>query len=123
MVAIAILLSLFPREILYCFTNDINVIKISISIINIVAIYQLFDGIQAISGGILRGFKMTKTASCCVISSYWLIGAPVAYFFVQKLNYSLKGYWIALAISLIAMGALEAAIAKWKYKKIKQQNP
>ena len=118
MCLIALTLAVFPEQILKIFTNEHRVIEIALPIISIVAVYQIFDGFQSIMGAILRGFKMTKASSFCVLTGYWLIGAPVAYFCVHNYNMELRGYWIALAVSLCTMGFFAGAIAKWKYKNI-----
>ncbi len=120
MAVAGIILALFPKEIISIFTNNEEVLKIAMPLVIIAAMYQIFDGFQVVAGGILRGFKMTKIVSTCVLTGYWLVGAPLAYILVNKYNCSLKGYWIALAVSLFSMGIGQAVIAKWKYNKIKK---
>ena len=87
-------------------------------IISILAAYQIFDGIQSITGGILKGFKKTEIVSLTVLASYWFIGAPIAYILVVHYNISLRGYWLALAVSLFMIGFIQALIAKKCYKKL-----
>lgn len=115
----AVILALFPRQLVGIFTKDTAVMDIAMPIVLIAAMYQIFDGFQVVMGGVLKGFKMTKVVSLCVFSGYWLVGLPVAYFLVFKYGMSLKGYWIALAVSLCAIGVFDAVIAKYKFKKIK----
>lgn len=119
MVLISIILLLFPRQIIALFTDDVEVYKIVFPIISVVAAYQIFDGLQVVMGGVLKGFKMTKVVSGSVLAGYWLIGMPVAFTLVGKMNLSLQGYWIALAVSLCFMGIIQALIAKYKYTQIK----
>ena len=71
-------------------------------------------------GGTLKGFKMTKFVSGAVLSGYWLVGMPVAFFLVGKMGLSLRGYWIALAVSLCVMGVVQAVMAKYKFNQIKE---
>ena len=115
MVFTSIILTIFPKQIISLFTTDFQVITLILPIISVVAAYQIFDGIQAITSGILKGFKKTKTVSLTVLASYWFVGAPVAAVLVYKYNFSLRGFWIALAISLCIMGLAQAAIARKKY--------
>ena len=117
----SIILALYPKQLIGLFTDNSEVLKIAMPIIMIAALYQVFDGFQVVAGGVLRGFKMTKVVSTCVLMGYWGFGFPVAYFLVYKYGYSLKGYWIALAISLFVMGIAQAAIAKYKFKKVKEE--
>ena len=120
MIVISIVLAVFPSQIIGLFTNDDEVLKIAIPIISIVAMYQIFDGFQVVMGGVLKGFKLTKFVSWAVFSGYWFVGMPVAILLVYKLDWSLRGYWMALAISLCVMGFVQAAMAKHKFKKIKE---
>ncbi len=114
----SVTLSSFPKQILNLFTDNQEVLQIALPIVLIVGMFQVLDGFQVIAGGILKGFKMTRLVSLCVLTGYWLVGVPCAYLLVFKLNYSLKGYWIALAVSLLFMGIIQASCAKYKYNKI-----
>ncbi len=118
MICTSAILAIFPEQIIGLFTTDNEVIRLSLPIISVAAVYQIFDGFQAVTGGILKGFKLTKAVSISVIASYWAIGAPVAIFLVNKCNFSLKGYWIALAVSLCIMGMVQAVIAKRKFRTL-----
>lgn len=115
----SVILALFPRQLVGIFTKDTSVLNIAMPIVIIAAMYQVFDGFQVVMGGVLKGFKMTKAASLCVFWGYWIVGMPVAYILVNKYGMSLKGYWIALAVSLCFIGIFAAFIAKQKFKKIK----
>ena len=63
---------------------------------------------------------MTKIVSFSVLFGYWFVGMPVAYILVFKENFSLKGYWIALAVSLLFMGLVQAITAKYKFNRIRK---
>lgn len=120
MVFAALVLAIFPREIISLFTDNEEVLKIALPIVSVVAMYQVFDGFQVIMGSILKGFKMTKFVSNAVMIGYWFVGAPVAYVLVVKYGLSLRGYWIALAVALCVMGFVQCAMAKYKLKKINE---
>lgn len=120
MILISVILVIFPSAIIKLFTDDLNVLKIAVPIMSVVAAYQIFDGLQIVMGGTLKGFKMTKFVSGAVLAGYWLVGAPVAIICVGIYSMSLKGYWVALAISLCVMGLVQTLMAKYKYKQIKE---
>ena len=115
-----IILALFPKQIISLFTDNKDVYSIALPIISIAAMYQVFDGFQVVTGGILKGFKMTKFVSNSILIGYWLVGMPVAVVLVGKYHLSLRGYWIALAVSLCVIGFVQAAIARYKFKKLKE---
>ncbi len=115
-----IILALFPKQIISLFTDNKDVYSIALPIISIAAMYQVFDGFQVVTGGILKGFKMTKFVSNSILIGYWLVGMPVAVVLAGKYHLSLRGYWIALAVSLCVIGFVQAAIARYKFKKLKE---
>ena len=115
----AIILAIFPVQLIKLFTDNIEVIKISIPIVSIVAAYQIFDGLQVVLSGILKGFKRTKIVSVSVICGYWVIGAPIAYLLVEKFALSLRGYWIALALSLFSIGFIQSVFIKKEFSSFK----
>lgn len=121
MVLISLGLFIYPSGIIAIFTTDSRVMQIAVPLISILAAYQIFDGIQGVMGGILKGFKKTETVFLIVLSGYWLIGAPIAYILVTKYDMSLKGYWLALAMSLFAMGLIQAIAAKRVFNKLRKE--
>ena len=120
MVLISLTLVVFPAQIIKLFTSDSSVLKIALPVMSVVAAYQIFDGLQIVMGGTLKGFKMTNFVSGAVLAGYWFVGAPVAFILVGKYGMSIKGYWIALAISLCVMGIVQTLMAKYKYKQVKE---
>lgn len=119
MVLVSLVLLLFPKQLINLYTDNQEVFSIIMPIIIVVAVYQVFDGLQAVAAGILKGFKLTKTVSGGVILAYWAVGMPVAFLCVGKYNMSLKGYWIALAVSIMVMAFVFSTLAYAKYKKLK----
>lgn len=119
MTLVSLILLLFPKQIINLYTNNQQVFSIILPIIPVVAIYQVFDGLQAVAAGILKGFKKTKIVSIGVLLAYWAIGMPVAFICVGNYNMSLKGYWIALAVSIIVMAFVFSTLSLAKYKKLK----
>ncbi len=118
MAAAGIMLAIFPEQLIKLFTKDTNVLRIAVPVVIITAIYQVFDGFQTVMGGVLKGFKMTKFVSLSVLTGYWIVGMPIAVILVGQYHMSLKGYWIALAVSLCIIGIIQAFAARYKFNKI-----
>ena len=116
----AVCFALFPKQLISLFTDNQSVLEVALPIMMIAAMYQIFDGFQVVSGGILKGFKLTKFVSNAVFLGYWIVGMPLAVILVGKYHMSLLGYWIALAVSLCVMGFVQAAMAKYKFNEIKE---
>ena len=72
----------------------------------IAAAFQLFDGIQAVSAGSLRGLQDTRVPMWMALFGYWVpgLGTAIALGFFTPLEGT--GIWIGLAIGLVVVAAL-----------------
>ncbi|MBM3803392.1 MAG: MATE family efflux transporter [Acidimicrobiia bacterium] len=104
-VAGLVLLS-FPRVIMRVFTFDTGVIAVGASLLLLAAVFQLFDGLQVVATGILRGTGDTRTPMVCNLIGHWLVGLPVSYVFCFVMDWGLFGLWIGLSLGLIVVGAV-----------------
>jgi MATE family multidrug resistance protein len=96
----------FPRAIMRIFTTDAAVIAVGTSLLLLAAVFQLFDGLQVVATGILRGTGDTRTPMACNLIGHWLIGLPVSYVFCFVMDWGIFGLWIGLSLGLIVVGAV-----------------
>lgn len=120
MLCFGITFFIFPKELISLFTSDYNILKIGIPILIIASIFEIADGFQVSLSGILKGLKMTKTVSACVISGYWVFGIPLGFILCYKYNMLLKGFWIGLAVSFVCIGIIESIIVLFKFNKLRK---
>ena len=118
---ISMLLSFWPEQIFDIFTKNPQMVKIGVPILHIASLYLMFDGFQVCLSGILKGLKMTKTASVAVISGYWLFGLPFGFVLAYHYHMSLMGFWIGLAVSFLFMSAILSAIILRKFGLLKKE--
>jgi len=59
------------------FSPDPNVIRVGASLLVVAAAFQLFDGIQTVATGALRGTGDTQTPMLANLVAYWFIGLPL----------------------------------------------
>lgn len=95
-----ILFATFPEELAGFYTRDLDVIAASAQILPIVGAFQIFDGVQVVCGGVLRGLGITRPAAWANIFAYWLFGLPIGYFAAVHTSAGLPGLWWALAAGL-----------------------
>jgi MATE family multidrug resistance protein len=74
-------------------------------------VFQLFDGIQVVAIGALRGAGDTRTPMIWNAVGYWLIGLPVGYYLCFVTGYGVVGLWIGLSLGLIVVGSI--LLAAW----------
>jgi MATE family multidrug resistance protein len=96
----AILFTVFNQFIVTTSVNDLEVQQITAGLLFIAAMFQLSDGVQAVSLGALRGLSDTKIPTVITIIAYWVIGIPVGYYMAFSLNLGLYGIWYGLSIGL-----------------------
>lgn len=114
-----IMLLSFPQQIFAVFTNNADVLAVGVPVLIIAACFEMFDGLQTSLSGVLKGLKMTKTVSACIISGYWVFGLPFGFWLAYGLNLQLKGFWLGLACSFLAIGIIEAVIIVFKFKRLR----
>jgi len=101
MSTMSLLLWTVPASIAKIFTHDVTIVQASIPLLAVAAIFQIFDGIQIVCTGALRGVGDTKTAMYASFMAYWVIGLPVGYWLCFNRGMSAIGFWIGLCAGLI----------------------
>jgi MATE family multidrug resistance protein len=104
MACMGILLVTVPRIIVRIYTPDPVVIEAATGLLFVGAFFQLFDGLQTVATGALRGAGDTRTPMFCHLIFYWFLGLPVGAFLCFRLNWGAKGLWAGLCVALILIG-------------------
>jgi len=97
-------LLLFPRWIARMYTPDETVIRGTIHLLAAGAAFQLFDGIQTVATGALRGTGDTRTPMLCHFTAYWIIGLPLGAWLCFRRGWGAFGLWSGLSLALILIG-------------------
>ena len=87
------------------FTSNAEVIAITSNLLIFAALYQLSDGLQNVSVGILRGIQGVKIIMPIAFVSYWLLNLPVGYLFGFTMGMGPSGLFIGFSFGL-SMAAL-----------------
>ena len=107
----AVLFGFAPTWLVSLFTHDPEVIQIGIGLLLVAAVFQLFDGVQAVATGALRGLGDTHTPMFANLVGHWLLGLPMAYWLCFSRGWSAQGLWAGLAFGLIFTGVV--LLAAW----------
>jgi MATE family multidrug resistance protein len=90
------------------YIDDPNVIALAGTLLLYAAAFQVFDGVQAVGLGILRGLDDTKIPTIIAFFSYTLIALPLSYILSTQTSLQEQGVWlgyvIALAVASISYG-------------------
>ena len=89
----------------------------------VAAAFQLFDGVQTVSTGALRGAGDTRTPMFTHLAAYWGVGLPLGYFLCFRRGWGAAGLWIGLCVALMLIGLTLGLAWKMKVEAVKPKAP
>ncbi|MGK4007225.1 MATE family efflux transporter [Sorangium sp. So ce1036] len=96
----------FPRPLLGAFTPDAEVIAIGVPLLRIAALFQLFDGVQAVAAGALRGAGDVRFPFWANLGAHWAFGLPLSIGLAFGLDLGVRGLWFGLTAGLVAVAVV-----------------
>ena len=101
----ACVLVLAPRVLARLYTPDSRVVGLAALLIPIAGVFQVFDGLQVVSIGILRGVGDTRTPLVVNLIGYWLFALPLSLFLAFRLGLGPRGLWWGFVggLAMVAM--------------------
>ncbi len=94
------------------FVKENEVALLAAQLLTVAAFFQLFDGLQVVAAGALRGLSDATVPMILAFVAYWCVGLPLGYFAAFKLGWGAVGIWSGLALAL----ALAAAGLVWRFR-------
>lgn len=94
----------FGKHVLSLFSNEKDVIIIASGLLLYIAAFQLFDAIQMVAAGILRGLQEFVKPLLVIVFTYWVLVIPLSYFIGVKgwlFNASIETIWLILSFGLV----------------------
>lgn len=111
MTGAAIVFVTLGARIIGAFTADPAVLTAGVSLLAIGAVFQLFDGLQAVATGVLRGAGDTRTPMVWNLVAHWFVGLPFGYALCFAAGFGVAGLWWGLSLGLIICGV--ALVTTW----------
>ena len=102
----AVAMLLLPELIAQLYTSDSLAAALAAMLIPIAGVFQIFDGIQAVSGGILRGLGDTRTPMLVNVVGFWLIGMPISLYLGFRTSAGPAGLWWGLVAGLAVVAII-----------------
>jgi MATE family multidrug resistance protein len=94
------------------------VIELAVSLLAVAAWFELFDGVQNVAMGAIRGLKDARTTFLVGLGCYWLIGAPAAWWFAFTLHGGAVGVWWGLALGLLCAAVSLSIAFEWRIGRL-----
>jgi MATE family multidrug resistance protein len=115
MSAAATVFLVVPGTLIRAFTNDTEVIRTGVRLLLVAAAFQLFDGLQGVTTGVLRGLADTRTPMLWNLAGHWFLGLPLGYVLCFPASRGFVGLWWGLSTGLMVCGV--ALLIVWVKKR------
>jgi MATE family multidrug resistance protein len=112
MLLAAVVFLVAPEPLIALYTRDPQVMAVGPSLLGLAAAFQIFDGIQTVSTGALRGLGETRVPMLANLVGYWLLGLPLGLGLCFLLHWGIYGLWIGLLLALFIIAA--SLLARWQ---------
>ena len=98
----------FPRQLAGWYSGAPDVVSIAALLIPIAGVFQVFDGLQVVSGGVLRGVGDTRAPMLINLVGYWGLGLPLSGYLGFTLGQGPAGLWwgLVLGLAVVAVSLL-----------------
>jgi MATE family multidrug resistance protein len=106
MACAAVVFLAIPLGIARYYSTDVSVVTLAAALLPIAGVFQVFDGIQAVCAGILRGLGDTRAAFVINLAGFWLAGLPVSVALGFHTSLGALGLWWGLVAGLAVVAAL-----------------
>jgi multidrug resistance protein, MATE family len=116
MALMGLVMILWPHLLIGAFIDlgdpaNARVIGLAVSFLVFAALFQIFDGAQAVAAGMLRGLHDTKVPMIYAAIGYWGVGLPLGVVLAFHFGLHGVGIWMGLSLGLAVVAAL--LLARW----------
>lgn len=112
MLLAAVVFLVAPRPLIALYTRDAAVMAVGPGLLGLAAAFQIFDGIQTVSTGALRGLGETRAPMVANLIGYWVLGLPLGFVLCFVLHWGIYGLWIGLTMALMIIAS--TLLIRWK---------
>ena len=95
-----------PRPLIELYTTDPQVMAVGPALLGLAAAFQIFDGIQTVCTGALRGLGETRAPMLANLVGYWALGLPLGFVLCFVLKRGIYGLWIGLTLALVVIASM-----------------
>jgi len=112
----ALLMVFFPHLLIGAFIDlndpaNATVVGLAVSFLAFAGLFQVVDGAQSVTSGMLRGLHDTKIPMILAAIGYWGVGLPLGVLLAFPLGLNGIGIWIGLSCGL----AVVAVLLLWRW--------
>lgn len=106
MVLSAVTFIAIPTQLAALYTTQAGVLLMAARLIPVAGIFQVFDGLQVVAGGVLRGAGDTQVPMLISVVAFWIVMMPLCYLLGFHTSLGAVGLWYGLVGGLGAVAIL-----------------
>jgi len=110
MAVAALIFVVFRQSLPLFYINDIAVVSLAAILLPIAGAFQIFDGLQVVGGGLMRGMGRPQAGAIVNLVGFYVIGLPLAWLLAFPLEQGIIGVWWGLAAGL---GGVALMLCVW----------
>lgn len=95
-----------PKLLAGLYSRDAMVLGMAALLLPLAGLFQVFDGLQVVAIGLLRGLGDTRTPMIINVVGFWCIGIPVSLWLGFGRGHGAVGLWWGLVVGLVIVAAL-----------------
>ncbi len=108
MCAMSLVFFLVPAFLVGLFTKDASVVATALGLMRVAMLFQVFDGVQSVAAGALRGAGDVKFPFWANVGAHWVVGCPLALLLCFRFGMGAAGLWWGLFAGLVVVSGLLA---------------
>jgi multidrug resistance protein, MATE family len=105
-----------PELLASLYTRDAAVLVLAALLLPLAGLFQVFDGLQVVAIGLLRGLGDTRMPVIINVIGFWCIGIPVGLWLAFGLDYGAQGLWWGLVVGLVVVAVFLIARVRQREK-------
>jgi MATE family multidrug resistance protein len=102
----ALLFATLPGPLGRLYTRDPAVLAVVALLLPIAAVFQVFDGLQVVGAGVLRGAADTTFPAACALVGYWALALPAGWYLAFHAGLGTRGFWWGFTVGLSTVALL-----------------
>lgn len=102
-----VIFMLAPQWLATRYTTEAATVAVAVSLIPLAGMFQVFDGLQAVTSGVLRGTGDTRVPAVLHLVAFWGIGVPLGMYLGFRTPLRERGLWMGLVAGLAAAALLQ----------------
>ena len=121
MLVSATFFALFPETLARLYSSAPEVVAVAATLLPLAAAFQVFDGLQVVCSGVLRGAGDTRVPLLLYLLGFWICGIPLCLWLAFPVGLGPAGLWWGLVAALAAVAFVLLLRVRWRVANVPER--